>query len=350
MKILTEQFLLGKSLYDWTISLAIVIGVYLVSKLVYFLSRKVFSKIAKKTETRVDDIILEVSETPFILLISLAGIGYAINRLHLESDNIQHFYLAINFLIIINLTWWFARFFKALISSYVVPLAQRDDNKLDSHVAKVFQKIVCVVIWCVGILLALHSLGINVKTFLAGLGIGGVAVALAAQDTLKNLIGGITMFVDKPFRIGDRVVINGIDGYVKDIGLRSIRIQKLDGRVVTIPNYKLMDSDLENISSEPTRKIELKLGVVYSTTPELMEKAIDILKTMPNRVEGIENNVSAVFLNYQDSALEINFIYYIKKSYDVFQVQNDVNFDILRNYNANKIDFAFPTQTIFIEK
>ncbi|MBQ8056345.1 MAG: mechanosensitive ion channel family protein, partial [Paludibacteraceae bacterium] len=65
---------------------------------------------------------------------------------------------------------------------------------------------------------------------------------------------------------------------------------------------------------------------------------------------GIENNVSAVFLNYQDSALEINFIYYIKKSYDVFQVQNDVNFDILRNYNANKIDFAFPTQTIFIEK
>ena len=350
MQTLLEHTFLGKSLYDWMISLAIVVGVYVVSKLVYFMSRKVFSKLAKKTATKVDDIILEVSETPFILLISLAGIGYAINRLQFNSDNIQHFYLAINFLIIIDLTWWCARFFKSLINSYIVPLAQRDDNKLDSHVAKVSQKIICVLIWCIGILLAMHSIGINVKTFLAGLGIGGVAVALAAQDTLKNLIGGITMFVDKPFRIGDRVVINGIDGFVKDIGMRSIRIQKLDGRVVTIPNYKLMESDLENISSEPTRKVELKLGVVYSTSPERMEKAIEILKTMPNRIEGMEKTVRAVFLNYQDSALEISFVYYIKKSYDVFQVQNDVNFDILRNFNANNIDFAFPTQTIFIEK
>ena len=137
--------------------------------------------------------------------------------------------------------------------------------------------------------MALKNAGVDVGTLIASLGIGGLAFALAAQDTIKNIFGGITIFTDRPFRIGDRIKVDGFDGIIEDIGVRSTRLRTLDRCLVTIPNYKIVEASVENVSEEPMRRIVSKLGLTYSTTPEKMKEAIDILKNMPKTVKGIDS-------------------------------------------------------------
>jgi MscS family membrane protein len=177
--------------------------------------------------------------------------------------------------------------------------------------------------------------------------VGGIAFALAAQDTIKNLFGGFTIFVDKPFKIGDRIQVAGFDGTVEDIGMRSTRIRTLAGRLVTIPNYKIVDSEIENVTAEDARKITLNLGLTYDTTPEAMQEAMDWLKNLPDIVPDIKNDTKVAFTTYGDFSLGITFIYYIKRRSDVFDTQSEVNLAILKQFNAKGWNFAFPTQTIY---
>ena len=144
-----------------------------------------------------------------------------------------------------------------------------------------------------------------------------------------------------------RIKIGTIDGFVKDIGLRSLRICTLDNRTITIPNYQVVDSTLENITSEPNRRIQLRLGLTYDTTPEKMELAMTLLRNMPLQVEEITKDVDVSFIEYGDFALQILFIYRVRKDKDIFKTQSIVNLEILRQFNANGLEFAFPTQTIY---
>ena len=233
------------------------------------------------------------------------------------------------------------------MQEYLLPYSRREDTKLDKNFFVILERILKYTIWFIGIVIALHNVGVEIRTLVAGLGIGGVAIALAAQDTLKNLFGGITLFIDRPFKIGDRVKIGTIDGFVKDIGLRSLRICTLDNRTITIPNYQVVDSTLENITSEPNRRIQLRLGLTYDTTPEKMELAMTLLRNMPLQVEEITKDVDVSFIEYGDFALQILFIYRVRKDKDIFKTQSIVNLEILRQFNANGLEFAFPTQTIY---
>jgi MscS family membrane protein len=133
---------------------------------------------------------------------------------------------------------------------------------------------------------------------------------LAAQDTIKNMFGGFTIFVDKPFRLGERIKVAGFDGTVEDIGMRSTRIRTLEGRLVTIPNYKIVDSEIENVTAEESRKVTLNLGLTYDTTPEAMQEAIDWLNELPKQIGAIKNNVVVAFTTYGDFSLGITFIYW----------------------------------------
>jgi len=174
---------------------------------------------------------------------------------------------------------------------------------------------------------------------------------LAAQDTIKNIYGGFTIFTDRPFRIGDRIKVDGFDGFVEEIGIRSTRIRTLEKRVVTIPNFKLVEASVENISEEPLRRVLIKLGLTYDTTPDKMNEAMSILKDMPNRVENVaERDIMVAFTDFANSSLVITFVYFIQKDADVMEVPSKVNFEILRAFNDVGLQFAFPTQTLYLEK
>lgn len=200
--------------------------------------------------------------------------------------------------------------------------------------------------------MALSNIGVNISALLGTLGIGGIAFALAAQDTVKNIFGAFTIFTDKPFSIGDTINVNGTEGTVVDVGVRSTKILGYDKRITTLPNYKITDASIVNISSEPMRRITVQLGLTYDTTPEKMKEALDILRAIPKKVENVSENpsdITANFSDYTDSALVITY-YYIEKQGDILKVSSDMNLEILKAFNKAGLDFAFPTQTLYVHK
>lgn len=386
----------GNTILDYAIALGIILGAIIAGKLLYWVSKNILKKLTAKTKTNLDDIIVDKVEEPVIFGAILAACWYAIGRLKfglsklsveeytevytsnygvppseehmlqvtqvdktLEAvggiqqtfveypywENFVHHIFG--FLVIVNVTWLIVRLLDALIEEYVVPLAEKSKSDLDDQLLPIFRKGMKVIIWSLGIIIGLNNAGYDVGAIIAGLGIGGLAFALAAQDTVKNFFGGIMIFADKPFQIGDRIQIGGIDGTVKEIGIRSTRVQTLAGRIVTVPNSMFSDDAVENVDLEPTRKIVLNLGLTYDMSAEKMERAMAVLKEIAaDHKDLIEEDVSVGFNAFGDFSLGIIFIYFIKKESDILQTQTVMNLDILRRFTAEGLDMAFPTQTV----
>lgn len=359
----TEYY--GNTILDYSISLGIILGAILAAKLLYWLSKNVIKKMTARTKTNLDDIIVDKVEEPIVFGLVLWASWYGLSLLNypvseLSAEDIEkgitipyshtrqfvnHLF---NFLLVINITWLVARLIDALIEEYIVPMTEKTESDLDDQLLPIFRKGLRIIIWTMGIVVGLNNAGYNVGAIIAGLGIGGLAFALAAQDTVKNFFGGIMIFADKPFKIGERIQIGDIDGFVQEIGIRSTRIRTLAGRMVTIPNSMFSGDAIENVDREPTRKIVLNLGLTYDTTAEQIEKAMELLKEIgANHKDKIEENVLVSFNAFGDFSLGILFIYYIKKEADILNTQTAMNLDILKKFNEASLEMAFPTQTVY---
>jgi MscS family membrane protein len=199
-------------------------------------------------------------------------------------------------------------------------------------------------------LLTADNLGIEIKTLLAGLSVGGLALGLAAQDTVANLFGAVAVFLDKPFHIGDRIKVEGVDGMVETIGLRSTRIRNLDGHHVTVPNKLMGNAVIINITRRPTIKTEMNLGLTYDTPVEKVKRATVLLEEIfqSNQQTG---DLIISFNKFTDSALNI-FVVHSWNGTDVkrhFAEMQELNLKIKERFDAEKIEFAFPTQTIHLK-
>ena len=348
-----EQRLYNNSLHDWLISLIIIAAALLLNKIIVLLNKHVVQKVTSKTKNRLDDILFKMLEAPVLLGVILFAIWIAAKRLELGAPVERAIFLSFRVLTVINATWFVARLVNALLEEYIAPKAA-DKNTLkylDNHLMSILRRAVLAIIWSLGIIMALNNVGVNVGTLIAGLSIGGLAFALAAQDTIKNIYGGFTIFTDRPFRIGDRIKVDGFDGFVEEIGIRSTRIRTMEKRLVTIPNFKLVEASVENVSEEPLRRVLLKLGLTYNTTPEKMNEAMSILKDMPSRVGNVETkDIMVAFTDFTEYSLVITFVYFITKDADVMETPTQVNSEILRAFNAAGLQFAYPTQTVYIEK
>ncbi len=340
-----QQEILGNSIEDWGISILIIIVSFIIAKLVYLFFKKVIKKLTDKTSNRLDDIISESMESPILFGIMLIGIWIAIHRLVYPDSFVKIVDDSYKILIVLNITWLFARLFSNLLEVYWVK---------KSHTQKILpivKRTLLVLVWIVGGIMALNNVGVNIGALLGTLGIGGIAFALAAQDTVKNIFGAFTILTDKPFGIGDTIRIDNFEGSVVDIGVRSTKIKDYDQRIITFPNYKVADASIINISVEPMRRVVMKVGLTYDTTADKMNGAMELLKNIPSQVKDVSSDgVIVNFSDFTDSALVITFIYYIEKAGDIGKVTSDVNMAVLASFNAAGLNFAFPTQTIYIEK
>ena len=345
-----ENIFYGNSLQSWGISLLIIFGAFLLIKILSYINKKVFQKLTRKTSSRLDDILLKMLEAPVLFGIMLVAIWIAASRLELELRIDKIIYKTYQILIVLNITWFVSRFANALINEYLEPAAEKNQTRfISTSVLPLVRRTLLTLIWALGIVMALNNVGVDVATLIAGLGIGGLAFALAAQDTIKNIFGGITIFTDNPFRIGDRIKVDGFDGFVEDIGIRSTRIRTLEKRLVTIPNYKIVEASVENVSDEPKRRVLMKIGLVFNTTPDKMEQAIRILKNIPQKVQHVDpDEMITTFSDFGEHALYLMFIYFVLPDGDVMNTPSEVNFEILRQFNEAGLEFAFPTRTINI--
>lgn len=344
-----EYELWGNTLESWGISILIILGAIVVVKLISLFSRKVLKPFITRTPNHLDNVIYYSLESPIKFAVMLLGIWIAIHRLVYPDNFVKTIDNAYRILIVLDITWVFARLIGGLLEIYL-----RKESTGQTHkMMPIIKRTALVLVWIIGIVMALSNIGVNISALLGTLGIGGIAFALAAQDTVKNIFGAFTIFTDKPFNIGDTIRVDSFEGTVIDVGARSTKIMDYDKRIITFPNYKITDANIINISSEPKRRVVLNLGLTYDTTPEKMKEALDILKAIPERVENVSSNPSdttAVFTNYADSALVIMYIYFIEKQGDILGVTSNMNMEILSSFNKAGLEFAFPTQTVYIQK
>ena len=350
MKEFFEATFYGNTVLNWLLSLLFIAGSVVVGKTVMWFFNKVVKKLAQKSKTKLDDILLDMIDDPAILLIVIFGFWFGFDRLTFTPQIDQWLYKGFYFVLILGFTWLIARIVDALIKEYLEPLTKKTENDLDDQLVPIFRKSIRSVFWILGVIIALNNTGFDVGAVLAGLGIGGLALAMAAKDLVSNVFGGVTIFTDKPFKISDRIKIGGFDGTVMEIGIRTTRIRTLEGRVVSIPNSIFTGSMVENVTLEPTRKVKMNLGLIYDSNDEQMELAMVILRNIVKNHPGTEETLYVGFNSFGDFSLGILFIYYITKGADILQTQTDINLEILKQFGKNKLEFAYPTQTILTQQ
>ena len=345
MEVLHQEFY-GNSILNWAIAVGILILSFVVVKMLYWIFSNVIRRLTSKTKTNLDDVLIDKLEKPLTYLVLILGYWISIHYLvfkeevELVLENVAYF------LLVIDVTAILSRIVDALITEIIMPISEKSDSSFDNQLIPVIQKGVRSIIWILGIIIGLDNIGFDITAMIAGLGIGGLALALAAQDSVKNIFAGIMIFLDKPFRIKDRIQVDGFDGIVEEVGLRSTRLRTLEGRIVTIPNSRFTDNSVTNVTSQPTLKVKLNLGLTYDTDEVQMQKAIDILEDIVKNQEAITDDYAAGFNGFGDFSLNILFIYYVKPDSHWLDTQTLVNKEVLRRFNKEGLEFAFPTQTI----
>ena len=345
MEIIHQEFY-GNSILNWGIAVGILILSFVVVKMLYWIFSNVIRRLTSKTKTNLDDVLIDKLEKPLTYLVLILGYWISIHYLVFKEEVEIVLENVAYFLLVIDVTAVLSRIVDALISEVIMPITEKSDSSFDNQLIPVIQKGVRSIIWILGIIIGLDNIGFDITAMIAGLGIGGLALALAAQDSVKNIFAGIMIFLDKPFRIKDRIQVDGFDGIVEEVGLRSTRLRTLEGRIVTIPNSRFTDNSVTNVTSQPTLKVKLNLGLTYDTDENQMQKAIDILEDIVKDQEAITDDYAAGFNGFGDFSLNILFIYYVKPDSHWLDTQTLVNKEILRRFNKEGLEFAFPTQTI----
>jgi MscS family membrane protein len=271
---------------------------------------------------RVSEALRPVMDTALDTLLA-AGVGYGAYCL---ADVIDHF-----------LAGWAGRT-SSRVDDMLVPLVGKS------------VRITIVVLVAVQVIEELSDKPIT--ALVAGLGVGGLAIALAGQDTIKNFFGSLVIVADKPFEIGDRVVIDGHDGPVESVGFRSTRVRTLDGHLVTIPNGELVNKTIQNVGKRPYIRRVVSITITYDTPPAKVRRAVEILKEILDGHEGMDPELPprVFFTDFNDCSLGIMMIYWYHPpdywKYTAFSER--VNHEILERFNAEGIEFAFPTRTVYV--
>lgn len=346
-----EKEFWGNSIESWLISIAIIAGTIILTKLVSLFNKKVIRSLTRKTRNKLDDILYDSIESPVIFGIGLIGIWIAIHRLVYPDNFVHAIDNAYKILIVLNITWFFTRLSDSLIEYYWTNKNERSKTAVihNTRMVPVIKRTLLVIIWIIGFVMALSNVGVNISALIGTLGIGGIAFALAAQDTIKNIFGAFTLLTDRPFNIGDVINIDNYEGTIIDVGIRSTKMRNYDNRLITFPNYKMADASITNISAEPMRRVTMKIGLTYDTSTEKMNEALSILRSIPSKVKFVNpKNIIANFSDFTDSALVITFIYNIEKDGDIGATTSNVNLEILSSFNKAGMSFAFPSQTLYI--
>ena len=326
---------------------------------VSFLLRGLFTRViahrlgalASRTETEADDQMIAALISPLGQILPAIGayIGFRILAYaHPEWLNLGNkiFVAAATILV----AWTAARMTDAL-ATLLAERAERSETTFDDQLVPLFRKSAKVFIGLLAFLLVAQNLGYSVSGLVAGLGIGGLAVALAAKDTIANLFGSVTILIDRPFRVGDWITLQGADGVVEEIGLRSTRIRTFAKTVISIPNEELANSTVENHTLMPKRRIKFNVGVTYDATVGQMREAVARIEAYLRGNPDIDQVFMLVkFTTFSNSSLDI-FVYCFTGTTDWTEhlsVKQDVNLAIMGILEDLDLQIAFPTRTVHL--
>jgi MscS family membrane protein len=339
----------GNTLAQWFWALLIVLVTFFASKISYFLFEKLISLFGKKKSHRLDLLIISALRGPVVFSLFILALHFSLDVLFFSDKAFLIIKQVVHTLIIINVTWFVTRLLNSILHFYISPLA-KNSSKTSKTAFPMIKNFVIFFVWLIALIVLFSYFGVDPTGIVAGLGIGGLAFALAAQDLLGNLFSGTAVIATKPFVVGDRIRIDSYDGFVREINMRTTIIETFGGTQVIIPNTKIANSFLENITREPRRRILQVLTLEYSTSSAKLEKAKKILQKIVKENLSTSDTSLTHFLEFDNSSINLQLIYWIEDFENIFQAQDEVNTQIKKEFEKANINFAFPTQTVHLKK
>ena len=343
-----KKVFLNNSLTDYLISFAIfVFGILFFKMISHFIYIKT-QKLAQKTKNSFDDFLIKVLYKNLMPLVYFGVLFLALIRLNLSVK----VYKGLKIFGLILFVTYGINFISSLVNFLLEQyFSKKEETALK---AKSFNGVIVVlrfVLWSLSIVFLLDNFGFKISSVLAGLGIGGVAIALAAQSILGDLFSYFSILFDKPFDIGDFIIIGNFKGTIEHVGIKTTRIRSLSGEQVILSNSDLTSSRLQNYKRMDTRRVLFKIGVTYDTSLTQLEKIPNIIRDIINSVEKTKFD-RAHFYEYGDFSLNFEIVYYVlDNDYNVYMdIQQKINLALFKKFAEEKIEFAFPTQTVYVEK
>jgi MscS family membrane protein len=332
------------------VSLTVLLATVLLRRIVITVVFKALKRIASRTETTLDDKLFAGLQTPLSTFFLVLGTFLALALLNLDPQ-VDRVVLWIFQITVMTVIFWGFLRASDILADHLHEHA-KDKSLGITPFIPLIKKTLRVFFVIIGVILIIQNMGYSVGSLLAGLGIGGLAVALAAQESLSNFFGSLVVAVDRPFKLGDFIQMGSVMGTVEEIGLRSSRLRTPQRTLVTIPNRMMASEVITNFSVMPQRRVDLTIGLTYDTTPEQMEAIVEDFRTILKNEPGVHQDFLAVnFLTYGAFSLDIQIIYFaadpnIAKS---FELRERINLKFMRAVQARGLSFAFPTQTLHFD-
>jgi len=346
-----DQTFFGISLGRFAAAFAVFLCAFLVKKLIGQFFVRVLHPIADRTHSDFDDLAFQALRKPAEFLAIIAGLSVAFTLLHLpdEAQNLSS--ASIKFLVAFDIAWALYNLVDVL-DSLMQKWANRTETDLDDHLLPFIRKSLRIFIVVMAIIMVVQNLGYSISGLLASLGIGGLAIALAAKDALSNIFGSIMILLDRPFAIGDWIQTGDLEGTVEEVGFRSTKIRTFAKTQITVPNSVLMNMPINNYSRMPKRRIRMNVGVTYATKPDQMRKAVNDIRQMLSEHPAIDQEFFLVnFTEFGTSSLDI-MVYCFTTStvwQEFLDAQQDVNLKIMDILVGMGLEIAFPSRTVYLE-
>jgi MscS family membrane protein len=351
MQELLEYKFYGNTIVQWLFALVMAFASILVAKIMHWVFGSFLKKFTDKSENKWDDIFVTNVKGPIALAIALIGIRFSLNYLVLPDKADLWINRTYHIFFVLNISWFLSRLIDSIFTEIILPFTKITETELDDLIVPLMRRGLKIIIWSMGLIIGLNNAGYDVGALVAGLGVGGVALVFAARSTLANIFGGITIFIDQPFSIKDKIRVRGknkgIEGSVKEVGLRLTTIITREGTELMIPNYMFNTEAVENVSRGPSKRILNYFKLDKMNSPEKVESSMSLLKEIAlndldtDKEEGIITNLQSI----EDNYLGVLFIYFIKKDKDDNLVQTRINLEILKKFKTHEIAWAMNLNT-----
>lgn len=344
-----DQTILNNSLLQWLIAVAASLVTVLLLRIVQNLARRRLTALATRTATQWDDILVALTARTKLLFLIVVSIFVASVFLELP-DRIQSAVSSLFFIaLFIQSGIWGVTLVARVLESY--RLHALENNRAEVTTINLISLVVRIVLWSVVALLVLDNLGVNVTALVAGLGIGGVAVALALQNILGDLFASLSITFDKPFIIGDFLIIGEHMGSVENVGLKTTRVRSLSGEQLVFSNSDLLNSRIRNYGRMFERRVVFSIGVTYETPRDKLRRIPEIIRKVVEAQDETRFDRSH-FMKYGDYALMFETVYYVlSPDYNIYMdIQQSIYFAIHEGFEQEGIEFAYPTQKLFVHK
>jgi MscS family membrane protein len=346
-----DYVIFGNELTHWLLAALFPLGGIIIAKIFIL----IFAAIGKRTGGLTEKIIGALN-SPILWAGFVIGFRFAIATLAFSASIQTTLSAAVSFIIVLLLTWCLSKAYHVMHIHVLTPYVEREDTGIDLTLLNVLGIVAKGLIWILGIGSALSSAGFNVSAVLAGLGIGGVAIALASKDIVANIFGGVVVLTQRPFKIGHRIKVAGEDGWVQEVGLRSTRLRTWLGREILLPNKVFVESKVENVNAETCYFFELRPLLAFGTSPEKIQLAMDILQQIVDDCDATSNKTWLGLGSIKNGLPEIELWYsvdyWIKEDADTWPSEYDkklgaisyINMQVLKRFADNGIELGMPTE------